>query len=693
MRRLVLAALLIVAGGAVWLPALAKTPSGVAVPIAPAEQALYRRAIDAILADRFAAGLHLAAHGKSAVGDTLVTWLWLTRAGTNAGINDYTDFLVRHRHWPKRWTMKRDLEQLLANDPSDGTVAAWFAHHAPVTGLGMVRYGEALMAAGGKGDTDKGLALIRRGFVVGLFTRAEETAILKRDRKALRTADVEARLSRLIWFGRDEAASRLLLLVPPPERVLAEARIALSEMRPGVEWYIDRVPARLRDDPGLIFDRARWRRRKGLDDAAAALLATPGVDRTYPYFWWQEDDIEARRQLAEGNVTRAYRLALHHGRIEGAALAESEWLAGWIMLRFLGNKTAALDHFRRFLAIVHTPVSRARGAYWYARAEAALGKTALARHWYRVAATYPTTFYGQMAALTLGDRGRLRLPAADPPTAGQAQAFARDDLVEAAKILAMSGHADLIDPFIAVLTRGATTAAEADQIARLATALGRPDLAIRAAKQAAEHGIFLMHYDFPLVPRLIPTRGLKHPDLILAVSRQESAFKPSARSPAGALGVMQLMPATAREMAHQVHLPFWPQRLVSDPAYNIRLGSHYLEHLLDKYHGSYVLALAAYDAGDHNVGKWIAAWGNPRRPGVNVLDWIELIPFAETRNYVERVMESLEVYRALRHPEAPVLEALAADIQGQPEVPVRAVSENRRQGFNHDTDVAARGAR
>lgn len=690
MRHLVLAALLIVAGGAASPLALAKATPGVRSPNAPAEAALYRKAIDAILANRFADGRRVAARGKSAIGKTLVTWLWLTRTGTNAGITDYTEFLDRHPDWPKRWTMKRDLEQLFATDPDNGTVTAWFADHAPVTGRGMVRYGEALVATNSKSDKEKGIALIHRGFVTGLFTKAEETAVLRRDRKELRTADVVARLKRLIWFGRDAEAKRLLFLVPPADRALAEARLALSEMRPSVERYLARVPARLRDNPGLVFDRARWRQRMGLDDGAAVLLETPVAGRDYPHFWWREADIEARRQLAEGNVTRAYRLALHHGKIDGAALAESEWLAGWIMLRFLDNKVAALDHFRRFLSIVHTPVSRARGAYWYARTEAALGNAATAQHWYKVATAYPTTFYGQMAALTLGDRGRLKLPAADPPTADETEAFARNDLAQAATVLAASGHSNLIDPFIAVLGHGVKTTAEADQVARLATRLGRPDLAIKVAKHAAEHDIYLLRYDFPMMPRLIRTHGLANPDLVLAVSRQESAFKPTARSPAGALGIMQLMPNTAREMAREMRVRFRLRLLTASPAYNVRLGSHYLEHLITKYDGDYVLALAAYDAGDTNVAKWIGAWGNPRRPGVNVLDWIELIPFAETRNYIERVMESLEVYRTLRHPGSPVLETLAADLQGRPETPFQAVTEIRHPGTDGNADMASR---
>ncbi len=693
MRHLVLAALLIVVGGAAWPSAFARATPSVRSPNIPAETALYREAINAILAKRFADGRHIAARGKSAVGNTLVTWLWLTRSGTNAGIKDYIEFLDRHPGWPKRWTMKRDLEQLLASDPDNGMVTAWFADHAPATGRGMVRYGEALVAANSKIDKEKGIALIRRGFMVGLFTRAEETAILRRDRKELRTADVVTRLKRLIWFGHDDEAKRLLLLVPPADRALAEARLALSEMRPGVEWYLARVPARLRNDPGLIFDRARWRRRMGLDDGAAVLLESPAVGRDYPYFWWRESDIEARRQLAEGNVTRAYRLALHHGKIDGASLAESEWLAGWIMLRFLDNKVAALDHFHRFLSIVHTPISRARGAYWYARTEAALGNATAAQHWYKVAATYPTTFYGQMATLSLGHRGQLKLPVADPPSVDDTKSFARNDLVQAATILAASGHPNLIDPFIAVLCRGMKTTAEAEEIARLATQLGRPDLAVNVAKHAAEHDIYLLRYDFPLMPRLIRTRGLDNPDLILAVSRQESAFKPTARSPAGALGIMQLMPTTARETAREMHVPFRLHLLTADPAYNVRLGSHYLDRLIRKYDGDYVLALAAYDAGDHNVAKWIGAWGNPRRPGVDVLDWIELIPFAETRNYIERVMEGLEVYRALRHPGSPVLKTLAEDLQGRPLAPARAVTERRRPGIiDRDAHVASRRA-
>jgi soluble lytic murein transglycosylase len=469
-----------------------------------------------------------------------------------------------------------------------------------------------------------------------------------------------ARLDRMLWEGRRSGVPAMLKLVPREQALLAEARVALQSFAPDVSGRIAKVPAALRDDPGLVYDRIRWRRAKGLNEETWELLLKPWErDGRRPDKWWLERRIQARNALERGHYSEAYRLAGAPGQPpSGADYAEAEWLAGWIALRFLKDPKAATKHFGRLYEAVRFPISKARGAYWSARAADARGDRTSALNWYELAARHPTAYYGQLALAALGRRTADALPGEPEPSAEEVRRFEARELVRVVRMLDAAGLGDWIRPFVLRLDEIVEGPGERTLVGRLARDAGRLELAVRAAKQASQDGVTLIETGYPVVetPQGGPERAL-----LLAVSRQESEFNARAVSPAGARGVMQLMPATAKAVAKAIDVAWRPDGL-HEPPYNMRLGSAYLEDLLGAYRGSYVMAIAAYNAGPGRVSRWVKDFGDPReRDGYELIDWIELIPIAETRNYVQRVLEGIEVYRAQLGRSAGPRAASAAD--------------------------------
>jgi len=421
------------------------------------------------------------------------------------------------------------------------------------------------------------------------------------------------------------------------------------------------VPLDLADDEGLIYERVRWRRRAGFTDSAIDLLEAEQPDvLVHPEAWWTERHILARRLFEAGEYERAYRLAGGHRQPDGFPRSQAEWLAGWLALGFLDDPEAAFGHFQTLYRTVGSPISLARGAYWSGRALGAMGRMEEAERWYRLAAEHPSAFYGQLAA------GRLGLPTVPPlppdPAATPAEeaAFETSELVRVTEALDAVGEDARADLFLRQLARNAETPAETVLVGRLAEALDRPHMAVWAAKQLVYDAVVLYETGYPVRVLNSAAAGVE-PALLHALMRRESEFNSDAVSPAGALGLMQLMPATADTVAASLGVAHSPQRLTADPDHNVRLGSAYLAQMLERYRGSYVLAVAAYNAGPGRVDDWLEELGDPRAADADVIDWIESIPIYETRNYVQRVLEDTQVYR-LRLGGAPTVGALEADL-------------------------------
>jgi soluble lytic murein transglycosylase len=489
--------------------------------------------------------------------------------------------------------------------------------------------------------------------------------ILERYGGHLRRQDHEQRLDRLLWDGAAGAARRMLPLVDARRRALAEARLALQAGGKPADRAIRRMSAEVAADPGVVFERIRLERRRGRHGTARALLLSVRQEPTRPDAWWAERGYHARAALDARDAGTAYRLAAGHRLPEGAAMAEAEWLAGWLALRFLDRPGDALRHFERLFEGVSTPLSRSRAAYWAGRAAAAAGRPEEARGWLERASRWPATWYGQLAAAELG-----RTPALHhgPPPIEPAlrQAFAGKELVRLAEAFCRAGVATEAGPPIRRLAEEAENdPARLSLALELAVRCGRLDLATALGRGPVRDGRVDPLLAFP-VPRLDgflgSPSGEPEPALLLAVARQESQFDPRAVSPAGARGLMQLMPATARAVARELAIAYRPEALLAEPAFNLRLGAHYLGRQLERF-GEPALALAAYNAGPGRVEAWLAQYGDPRGRGRHALvDWIERIPFRETRNYVQRVLEGAEVYRRLLAERAPPALPLAAPL-------------------------------
>ena len=579
----------------------------------------------------------------------LITWRRLTGAGVTPTFDEAEKFLVENPDWPWHQRLMRRAEQALPVSWTAKRVVSWFGTREPLSAFGAARLGAAEQAMG---ETDKGEARIRGAWIEGNFSRVQSRAYYKRFRKILTPADHLARLDRLLWDGRHSAARRLLPLVDKSWQRLSQARIALRRRAGNVDALIKRVPEALKSHAGLVYERLRWRRRKNLD-TALELAKTLEGQLPRAEMWWEERAILARRALRKGLVTDAYHIAKNNGLAPGsAAHAEAEWLSGWIALRFLNDNDAAFHHFERMHKAVKYPVSIARGAYWAGRAKQSGGHIDRAVHWFGKAADYPLTYYGQLAFAQLWPGKSLKLNSAIKPLETPMESFDKHEIVKVIRILGDLDAHDLVRHFVRSLTALSEDPQWWSQTAQLARLSGRPDLSIRIANKADRNGTPLLQNEaFPVLtlPKL-PTTATSDPpevSLALALIRQESAFRVTARSHAGAQGLMQIMPATAKVISKGLKMHYSRLRLVSSPKYNMTLGQSYLGDLLKQFGGSYVLALAGYNAGPHRARRWIKLHGDPRNPEVDAIDWVEIIPFDETRNYVQRVLENLQVYRLL----------------------------------------------
>ncbi len=589
-------------------------------------------------------------------------WFDYSRPGGSGSFAEIAAFITANPDWPYQNLLARRAEEAMTVSLDPLIILDWFKDRHPLSTAGRTQYIRALLARGKK---DQARVEIRDTWINGNFAKRPEKLFYKRYRRYLEAGDNLKRLDRLLWEGRNWPSRRMIWKIKSNDRALAEARLMLRQRLGNVDKAIARVAPELRNDPGLVYERLQWRRRKGKFESAVELLSPAPDNLVRPELWWKERSYLARKALQKGHITDAYRIVADHRLKQGPGFAEAEWMAGWISLRFLEEPETAMKHFLTMYRGVKYPISRARGAYWAARSAEALGDQETADTWYRVAAKLPTTYYGQLAASRLGPGHGLRLPENISPPPGEAEAFARHELNRVMKMLAQIGETDRLKPFAMALAKSGVAPSWRKMTAELAQTLDRPDLAIAIAKKSSRDGEELIDMGYPiLTPPPMRARALDYKlekPLVLAMIRQESAFRTKARSGANARGLMQLMPATAKRIARQLRIPYSKKRLTGDAQYNMLLGQAYVAGLIDEFEGSYVLSLAAYNAGPARARKWLRLNGRPGDQGVDNVDWIEMIPISETRNYVQRVLENLQVYR-LRISGTEVAETLEGDL-------------------------------
>jgi soluble lytic murein transglycosylase len=614
-------------------------------PKAPMPDAvIYRIAIESFDARRYERGLALARRGNNPLLDKVVRWLDLRRKSTPANFAELSAFITRNPDWPDLDRLRRNAEIVMPAGLRDHEVLAWFESHKPRTTTGALRLAEALRRGGKEA---RAVALLRKTWIEGDFGKDEERAFRTRYRTLLRRADHMARLDRLLWQGSASAARRQSQRIGNDHARLAEARILLRAGNPGVDYAVKQVPTHLADDPGFAYERARWRQRKGRTEGVIELIDSLPSDSPKPELWWRLRQWAARRTMKEGDYETAYRLAASHGLADGSDFAEAEWLAGWIAFRFLDRPAVAQRHFQHLHERVSSPISMARGAYWQGEALYAQNKSQDAAHWYKAAAEHGETFYGQLANNRISGVLKLDVQPGKDPTAEEKARFERREIVRVIAELGEIQATKLQNRFFRALLSAAKDASDYQLIADFARSVDRPDQALLTAKRARRARFWIGDQLFPLPARQSTGRvsdGLEEA-LVLALIRQESGFYSEAVSPAGARGLMQLMPGTAKLVSKRLGLPYRKGDLTGNPTYNMRLGRAYLAEMLKRFDGSLILALAAYNAGPHRVDRWLRDHGDPRRPGVDPVHWAERIPFSETRNYVQRILESLVVYR------------------------------------------------
>ncbi|SFT56180.1 lytic transglycosylase domain-containing protein [Sedimentitalea nanhaiensis] len=564
-----------------------------------------------------------------------------------AGLGDaaeVTAFLDRRPDWPGLDWLRRKSESamdVLSNDE----LLAFYADQPPQSPEGVLGHARALIATGNPGDGEAELVLAWRTMPMG---RLIQSAYLDQYGKLL-APHHNARLDRMLWDNHMVSAKRMLAMVDDGHRALAEARISLRDMEPGVDSRIAAVPEALQNTPGLAHDRFVWRHRKGRNTDAIALLlerSDSAAGLGEPGKWAYRRASLARETMRAGDGELAYRIASRHFTTGGSIYADLEWLSGFIALRQLNDPQTALRHFRNFEASVASPISRGRAGYWLGRAYEALGDSDGAHAAYAMGAEHQTSFYGLLAAERIGrpfDPVLATPP--DLPPWDQAE-FMSSSVLEAGLLLLEADQPALGERFLTHLVESLDPV-QAAQLGQMAIDLDRPHLAVMIAKRAARQAMVLPAAYYPLHP--VAKQDLPMaPEMTLAIARRESEFDPTVISGAGARGLMQVMPATAQAVATEMGIlsAHATGRLTQEWDYNAKLGARYLAGLAGGFDGNVVLMAAGYNAGPGRPLQWILDYGDPRGDAVDVIDWIEFIPFNETRNYVMRVTESLPVYRA-----------------------------------------------
>jgi soluble lytic murein transglycosylase len=606
----------------------------------PAQRETMRKAFTALRAGRWDEAHTLAA--AVPLGAKVVRWIDMQRGAY--GFDAVADFMEQNPSWPLQDTLMRRAEEAIAASGDDMRVRRWFGDRTPLTGSGALRLAEAFERTG---ERDQAARLVRTAWRDMNLGERIEQEMTQRLGHHLTAADRWARVDRLIWERRFADALRVMSGVDAGRRTLAEARMKLARETSDATAAVKTVPAALARDPGLAFERARFNRRTGFEDEALAIHRQAQAPYGRPEIWWREREFFTRRLLRDGRDADALALVSRHGLgpEHGQAFAEAQFLTGWIALRRAEDPKRALASFVALHENARFPVTLARAAYWAGRASEAAGDAEQARDWYLKASGYSVAYYGQLAQLRLPADARPTAAGAPTPSREERAKIERSELARAARLLADAEEHDRVKHFVRRMVDVAESPGQHRAVAQFAVGLGRPDLAVSAAKRSAQRaGVMLPDEGWPTINT--PQVATPERALVLATIRQESAFEADAVSHAGARGLMQLMPQTARGVADKLgRRDHTTLRLTADPHYNMTLGGTYLAGLLETYNGSYLLALAAYNAGPGRAAQWIRDNGDPRASNVDPIDWVEMITIEETRNYVQRVLENVQVYR------------------------------------------------
>jgi len=617
----------------------------------PADLSAVKQAILHLRQSDGVKALAIASQIQDPAGRDLITWLAIRNTAKDAGFDRTVHFLREHPNWPNQVLIRRRAERLLYDEERDAaTVRAFFGQSRPITGEGKLALAKVLKAAG---DVNGAVALVRAAWRDDELTPDSEKDLLASFPGALSRADHKARADRLFGQEKPDPALRAAKLAGGDLAALGEARAAIAKRASNAARLLDSVPASARGEPGYLLARAQLARRK--DDtqgAARAFFEAPRDPKLIvgPDQWWLERRLVVRKLLDARDARSAYRVAAEAAPPESENYkADQQFTAGWIALRFLNDSTTAKHHFAELTKISVHPVTVARAYYWLGRADEATGDRIGARIAYENAARHTVTYYGQLARARLGLKD-LPLPSISPAPAAERAAFDRQEPVRALRMLYAIGEQEFTTSiYTDMCDRAANDATGYILLAEVATEARDARALVLIGKAAMAKGVPVELIGFPAfgVPNYSHVGPKTDPAIIYAIARQESQFDQRVISIANAKGLMQVIPSTARAVARKFSIPWDEKKLGADPVFNVQIGAAELGDLLEYYRGNPVLTFIGYNAGRGRASEWIAKYGDPRDPRVDIVDWIERIPISETRFYVQRVMENMQVYQSL----------------------------------------------
>ncbi|MDC3157394.1 lytic transglycosylase domain-containing protein [Candidatus Pelagibacter bacterium] len=579
----------------------------------------------------------------------LITWMYLKTTRNGASFNEYKNFIEQNNNYPRinRIRFLAESKIYLRNN-SPTSIISWFDKYPPLGGMGKIKLAEAYLE---KGQADKVGELIKEGWETATISKNDLGYYRAKFKKFIDSEDHIKRADYLAWEKKYWDLKRMLKYLPKDQRALYNARQILMSNSYGVDNAISKVPEYLKKDPGLEFDRLRWRNRRGRLEGSLEILYRNSIkteeQMVRPDKWWEQRESVVRSLIYKKRYKTAYKISSEHALSAGPSFAEAEWLSGWIALTFLNSPEYAVSHFKNFYNNVGYPISLARGAYWLGASYEKLNEEQLSKNFYSESAKFPMTYYGQLAFNKINPGGNFELKDESFFDKDYEKEFKKNKLIRHIILLKELNATQLGKDIFKHLAELNIEKGSEVLAAELASSVERYDFAIQISKKASYEKRFYNQFNYPIIatPKIINNKVMPKAEVVLAIIRQESEFDKSANSWAGARGMMQLMKYTAKIVAKQAKLPYSISGLTRDPEYNIKLGSYYFNSLIEDYNGVYPFAIAAYNAGPNRVKTWRRVNGDPSKGQLSYVNWIEQIRFKETRNYVQRVLENINVYK------------------------------------------------
>ena len=575
----------------------------------------------------------------------LVDWYFLNQNKNPKFFQKTNEFILKNPDWPKKEFLRKKNEMFIGSKWNNNKIINYFDLYPPLTTKGAVNYVDALRKKNGINNVKN---LASEIWIERNFSKTQSKDFYKKYKKILTPNDHLKRIDRLTWVGRSYEARRMLPIINKNYRNLYSAKIVLRRREGNADSVVSRVPRNLKKDEGLIFERLRWRRKTRLYDTAFELIDPLPNNLKYEKKWWYETSILIRKFIERKKYQKAYKLAKDFSGKSTKYTSESEWLAGWIGYNFLNLKSEIyINHFLNSYENTNHRGEKAKSAYWVGKSYKKIGNEEQSKIWFETAAKEVTEFYGQLSFDQIKKNNVTLIE--NQELYGKSLITKEDlklmetSLYKATEIVLLYSNRNTAKKFFSALLEFCNKPGEFQLVARLGENSSRVDLAIKASNKSFEKDINLYHFGYPTISYKLAS-GLEK-ELVYAVIRQESIFDEKAHSRAGARGLMQLMPATAKRVSKKINLKYSKSSLKTNPQYNVALGSFYLKSLIENYNGSYLLALVGYNAGPRNAGKWIKKFGDPRKKNVDPISWIEQIPIKETRLYVKKVLSNLQVYR------------------------------------------------